>query len=96
MADVFVVIEVSQGPAWALTKAIKCLQEQDADFPGHTVGGWWHKPPDNARGMIARCLSRHGLTGRLSVEPHQGDGAAWNEPPQLRWTGFTAAKRQRF
>lgn len=88
MADVHIRIEVQDGPPSGLSKAVRDLQDRDGDFPS-LLGGesWWHKPPDNARGVVARALSRQGLRGRLSVEPHR-DGDDWDTPPPPRWTGF--------
>lgn len=91
MADVYVQIEVTEGDN-RLAKALNELREIDPDFPPLGGRNWWHKPPDNARGVLARCLSRHGMSGRLSVEPHDGVSAS-DCPPPPRWTGFTAKRR---
>lgn len=93
MADLHVRIEVSAGHPSGLAKAIKKMQEVDPDFPPLTDRRtWWHKPPDNARAILARCLSRHGLTGRLSVVEHDGV-SAWDASPEPIWTGFTAVQK---
>ena len=80
-------VQTSRRPS-GMSKALKELQELDRDFPS-TLPGWWRNPPDNPRGFVARCLSRHGLTGRLSVAPW-AEWSAWDEPPKPRWTGFNA------
>jgi hypothetical protein len=89
MADVHVQIEVTSGEN-RLPKAIAAMREFDPDFPSWSAGErWWHKPPTNARAILARCLSRHGMSGRLSVVEHQ-DGTAWDAIPNPVWTGFSA------
>lgn len=93
MADLHIRIEVSGGQSSSLSKALRQMREFDPDFPSFADGqSWWHKPPDNARALLARCLSRHGLTGRLTVVEHDGE-SAWDTPPDPVWTGFTAVQK---
>ncbi len=92
MGDAYVQIEITDGSQSRLSKALREMSANEPDFPSarNSINhGWWHKPPDNARAILARCLSRHELSGRLSVELHDGI-AAWDVPPPPRWTGFTA------
>lgn len=93
MADAHVQIECTSGATWRLAHAIAEMHERDGDFPDWYAGHrWWHKPPDTARQMLARCLSRHGLSGRLSVVVYDHrlhEGLPDNVPPPL-WSGFTA------
>lgn len=90
MADVHVRIEITSGGQAALSKAVREMQERDRDFPSLTDGQtWWRKPPNNPRGALARCLSKHGLTGKLSVVEHV-EGTEWDAIPPPQWTGFTA------
>lgn len=93
MADAYVEVDVrsSRRPS-GMSKAIKALRAFDSDFPS-ILPGWWHKPPDNMRSVVARFLSRHGLSGRLSVELHDGV-SAWDMPPKSRWTGFTTRRER--
>ena len=94
MSSVYVRIEVDlMGSPGNLGKAIAWLRAQDRDFlwPDDP---WWYKPScKNPRGRIARCLSRFGLRGRLSVEPHDGKSEA-GVPPTPRWSGFTPSERR--
>jgi len=93
VADLYVKIEISSTSSQTqacLAKALRALRELDSDF-GWPERPWWHKPPDRARALVARTLSRHGLTGRLSLEPHL-EGTAFDAEPPARWTGFTAKK----
>lgn len=86
MPDVHIRIEVDADSEGNLGKAIACLQKSDPDFLW-PIRPWWHKPPNNPRGFIARRLSWYGLRGRLSVEEHDGV-SAWDAEPRPRWTGF--------
>lgn len=86
MPDVHIQIELD--PAFGNpAKATRWLQERDRDFlwPERP---WWHKPPNNPRGVIARAFSRYGCKGRLSVMPAE-EGAKWNDVPIPHWTGIT-------
>lgn len=96
MSDVHVRIDVTAGTTADLAKALREMRERDRDFPGDDPSAqWWHKPPDNARAVLARCLSRHGLSGRLSVVEHPDDGTTpWDAIPEPVWSGFTARKAQ--
>ena len=84
MSDLHVRIEAQGGN---LGKALADLHRRDPDFawPGLP---WWHKPPDNARSVVARTLSRYGCSGRLSLVTY----AAREPLPPPRWTGFTARR----
>ena len=94
MADVHVQIVIDPTSTGNLGKAVANLKETDPDFLWPEKP-WWHKPPDNARVLIARVLSRHGLSGKLSVEEHAGEGHPWDGPPPPRWTGFSPSKRHK-
>lgn len=88
MPDVHVQILVDPDSGGNLGKAIAELREIDPDFLWPSAS-WWHKPPDNARGLVAKTLSKHGCKGKLSVEPHAGGDHPWDEAPPPRWTGFS-------
>ena len=94
MADVFVKIEVAPGERTEarLAKALRALRALDGDFLWPEKP-WWHKPPDRARALVARVLSRHGLTGRLSLTRHV-EGTAFDAEPPAHWTGFTAREER--
>lgn len=81
-----------------LAAAVRALRARDPDFPDLVERHWWHKAPDDARATVARTLSRHGCTGRLSVEPRPEAWSrvetappdlTWQTPPPRRWTGFS-------
>jgi hypothetical protein len=91
LADVHVQIVVDPDSTGNLGKALAELKEHDPDFLWPSAP-WWHKPPDNARGVVARALSKHGCKGKLSVEPHAGEGHPWDAAPEPRWTGFSPSK----
>lgn len=93
MPDVHVRIEIREGTG--INQAIRSMQRTDPDFPSLEGGQeWWHKPPDNARALLARRLSRYGLSGRLSVAVHQ-EGTEWDAKPPPVWSGFTAKRTKR-
>lgn len=69
-----------------VAKACRELKGRYRDFPG--LHGIWREGPDGARGIIARCMSKHGLTGKVYVRCMDTD-------PQDRpgmWTGFVPRK----
>jgi hypothetical protein len=98
MPDLHIRIEVTSGTN--LAQAVAELRQRDNGFPDlcdSDGGTWWHKPPDRARALICRTLSRHGLMGRLSLAEHVA-GTEWDAPPPPKWSGFTAqstAQRKR-
>lgn len=92
--------------AKAFAAAVRCIRSNrfDPDFPDikptrrtptstnrwtFHAEGWWHKPGDIKH--VARFLSRHGLSGRLSVEPPPEDGDDWTSKPKPVYKGFSAA-----
>jgi hypothetical protein len=87
MPDMHVQIWISPGSTGDLSTALSEMHCRDSDFLWSSIT-WWHKAPNNARALLARCLSRHGLQGKLSVEPHP-DEAPWDCMPTARWTGFS-------
>lgn len=87
MPDVHIRIEFDADSSGDRSKAFRELWERDPDFLWPTAP-WWHKPPNNPRGVLARCLTKHGCKGRLSVEPHVS-GTPSDQPPPPRWTGFS-------
>ena len=97
MGDVHIQIDIRAGNRGALSKVVAHMQTLDRDFPAMSDSRtWWHKPPDNARAMLARSLSYHGLTGRLSVvgsPPYDGTNP-YTAIPEPVWSGFTAKKKE--
>lgn len=93
MPDVHVRIEIDPDNTGNQGKAIRELTDAYSDFYWPSLP-WWHKPPPNARGRVARVLSKHGCKGRLSVEPHT-EGTAWDAEPTPVWTSFTPRTRKR-
>ena len=89
MPTMYVQIEVREGTHASLVKALRYMSENDRCFPNVLAGdGYWRLEDGKARGSLARCLSYHGLTGRLSVVAVGPDG----QPGPPRWTGFNARK----
>lgn len=84
----YVVVELHPDSKGNLSKAIRYMQDQDRHF-FWPDSPWWSHPPDNPRGFVARSLSYHGLTGRLSVVLCPDDVSTAPEPI---WTGFTPKK----
>jgi hypothetical protein len=87
MADVHVQIEFDDSSQGNQGKALAELGQRFPDLYLRGRGGWWRKPPDNARSLVARVLSKHGCRGRLSVQPHDGK-APWDSAPAPVWSGF--------
>lgn len=92
--------------AKAFAAAVRCIRsnDYDPDFPdlkptrrtpthknrwAFHAEGWWHKPGDLKH--VARFLSRHGLSGRLSIEGWKNGDEAWMKQPKPVYKGFTAA-----
>lgn len=90
MSDAYIYIEVTSGPNSGLSKALLYLRECNPRHFPDQIPGWWHKPPDDARALVARSLSCHGLTGRLSVVLYVHDLHKDLKTLPPRWTGFTA------
>jgi hypothetical protein len=92
MADLHIRLEVASGTR--LAQAVAELRERDSGFPDlcdSAAGTWWHGPPDNARSLVCRTFSRHGLTGRVSLAEHL-EGTECSASPPARWSGFTARR----
>lgn len=91
MADAYVRIEFFEHQSGGnLGRALAEIKEYDPDFMW-PERPWWHKPRPDARAWISRVLSRHRLTGRLSIVEYAG--GAFGEEPPVRWTGFTARRK---
>lgn len=91
MSDAYTLIDLRYGSQSAYRRALDEARETiGGDFPFDALlstpmmGIWWHRGDPSGRSYLARLLSRHGLTGRLSVES-DAFGVA-----RIRWTGFTA------
>jgi hypothetical protein len=107
MGDAYVVVDLDDLPdgsaAKAFVAAVRCIRSNafDPDFPDLRpircqglrwalhAEGWWHKPGDLKH--VARFLSRHGLTGRLSIEGWKNGEEAWGTRPKPVYKGFSAA-----
>lgn len=88
MPDLHVRIEFDPDSSGNQGKALAEIKQRDPDFLWPEKP-WWHKPLwANPRSAVSRILSKHGCKGRISLEPHTGDGP-YDQPPPPRWTGFT-------
>ena len=91
MADVYVRIELAEHPNNGnLGRALKEIKEYDPAFMW-PERPWWHKARPDARAWVSRVLSRHGLTGKLSIVEYAG--GAFDEEPPACWSGFTAQSK---
>lgn len=99
MPDAYVIILLEPGDQGAqarYAKAIRAMRARFDGFPDVFAGSalqWWMNAPEKrARSLLARCLSKYGLRGQVSVVPHPGGDHPWDKPPVPRFTGFMPRK----